>query len=707
MPPNNSARSQPSVDAILAFSPYTPQLLFGRSYPAPIFLAQHLTSAGYRTEVIDFNREALRLLLGESLLLEHIRRFRERVEECKREVGQSGVKLPAYVEAVHDLSLLRFVRRNLATLRTPRNLASLRLGELSYSYLLHPIARHVLLSQLFSSTAPTPETLDQYLASPEAMAFGKLFRKCVLARIVRTRPRLVGFSVPFGHMLAPSLLLAQIIKRSDAGIHICFGGAYVGLLNDNFLAHVFATNAVDSVIRFEGEEPLSALLKALTRGESHGAIPNLVTPRQEGALPQPFSVSRPGRAPIRSARLSARLLGDKQHQADVPILHSVGCYWGKCAFCDYPNLTDRARYRFRPTTDVVDDMEYYAARGRRKFYLISSAIAPVHGREIAEKILQRQLDVSWWTFMRVDRNFDLQTLRAMKQSGFVCTQIGMETANDRLLKFINKGYNVATLRRFLDNVRGVGLPVGFLSVIVDIPSTTYQEALEVWEFCREYADVAENFAWTSFQLTQTSPMGAHPERWGIITDGGLLEQGGVGERAGALRFSHPATMSASEFDEILARYAALARERHPENVCAEETAIQQARGPADLANLSFSFLKRQAYITAPAPFDATGKFVERSTNHYLFQMRENFRDPRHWVLITDGVKLLLKHFAGRTRTFSQMRRSLRKMGVGNDVDEVIMEFLKACATYHLIEQDPSDPSCHQSGSTRTHARGTA
>ena len=693
------ARSKQSVDAILAFSPYTPQLLFGRCYPAPLFLAQHVTAAGYKAEVVDFNREALRLLLRESVLLEHTRRCRERVEECAREVRRSGVKLPAYVEAVHDLSLLRFVRRNLAALRTPRNLAALRFGDLSYSYLLLPIARNVLLSHLFLSTAPTPKTLDQYLASAEAVAFEKLFRECILSRIVRRRPRLVGFSVPFGHMLAPSLALARIIKRSDADIHICLGGAYMGLLDEEFLAHVFATNAVDSVVRFEGEGPLSALLDALTRRESYGAIPNLITPGQGGAGPQGLTIRGSARTPVRYARLSGHLLGDKQDQADVPIMHSVGCYWSKCSFCDYPNLADGAKYRFRPATDVVDDMEYYAARGRRRFYLISSAIAPVHGREIAEKILQRKLDVSWSTFMRVDRNFDLQTLRAMKLSGFVCPQIGMETANDRLLTFIHKGYDVATLRRFLDNVRSVGLPVGVLSVIVDIPSTTYQEALEVWEFCREYVDVAENIVSTSFQLTQTSPMGVHPERWGIITESERLEQGGVGERAGALRFSHPATMTASEFDDVLTRYRALSRERHSENVGQDDVlqVIQQARGPADLDNMRFSFLKRQAYITARAQFDASGRFVARSTNHYLFQLREQFLDPRHWVLISNGVERLLKHFAGQVRTFSQLRRSARRMVVGSDVDEVTVEFLKACATYHLFEQDPSGPSYGEKG----------
>jgi hypothetical protein len=681
------------VDAILAFSPYTPQLLFGRCYPAPLFLAQHLTAAGYKAAVVDFNREALGLLLRDSVVREHTKRCRQRVEECAHDARRSGGKLPAYVEAVHDLSLLRFVRRNLAALRTPRNLAALRFGDLSYSYLLHPIARNVLLWHQFKSTAPTPKTLDQYLASAEARAFEMLFRECILTRIVRRRPRLVGFSVPFGHMLGPSLVLARIIKQSDSDIHVCLGGAFIGLLNEEFLAHVFGTNAVDSVVRFEGEEPLSALLEALTRRESYGAIPNLVTPGQGGALPQVLSTRRPGRAPVHSARLSGSLLGDQRHQADIPIMHSLGCYWGKCSFCDYPNLAEGARYRFRPASDVVDDMEYYAARGRRRFYLISSAIAPVHGREIAEKILQRKLDVSWWTFLRVDRNFDLETLRAMKRSGFLCTQIGMETANDRLLKFINKGYDVATLRRFLDDVRSVGLPVGFLSVIVDIPSTTYQEALEVWEFCREYADVAENIMYTSFQLTQTSPMGVHPERWGIMTEGELLEQDDSGQRAGALRFSHPATMTASEFEDILARYAALSRERHPENLCQDDAlqAIQQARGPADIANLRFSFLKRQAYMTAWAHFDASGRFMERPTNHYLFQLREPFRDTRHWGLITDGERLLLNRCAGRVRTFSQLRRSVRKMGVGNDVDEVALKFLKACATYHLLEQDASTP----------------
>ena len=126
-----------------------------------------------------------------------------------------------------------------------------------------------------------------------------------------------------------------------------------------------------------------------------------------------------------------------------------------------------------------------------------------------------------------------------------------------------------------------------------------------------------------------------------------------------------------------------------------------------MANLRFSFLKRQAYMTTGTQFDASGRFVERPTNHYLFQLREQFLDPRHWVLITDGVKLLLNHFAGRVRTFSQLRRSVRKMGVGNDVDEVALKFLKACATYHLLEVDASGPSCHSSGGTTARARGTA
>jgi hypothetical protein len=218
--------------------------------------------------------------------------------------------------------------------------------------------------------------------------------------------------------------------------------------------------------------------------------------------------------------------------------------------------------------------------GIRQFSVITEAIAPAFARKISKLILQRGLQVKWHSFAMVDRRFTPDVFETMVRAGCEYLVIGAETMINRVLHFINKAATKEDNIRFLLDARAAGLELE-VSLIPNLPSTTYQEAMDSLAAFRELQQCfyVSQFP---FEATRASRIGHEPERFGLrsVDSGSTTGQGQFA--LNHLEVSDPA-MTADEREQVYAEYRAFAAQANtrstmdPPPVVLREDTIENVR----------------------------------------------------------------------------------------------------------------------------------
>jgi hypothetical protein len=91
----------------------------------------------------------------------------------------------------------------------------------------------------------------------------------------------------------------------------------------------------------------------------------------------------------------------------------------------------------------------------------------------------------------------------------------METTVTRVLKLVHKSADREENLRFLKDAKAAGLNLR-VNLIPDLPSATYEEALESLEDIRSHADCVTNVAVFPFEPTRSSNVGRNPGRFGLL-----------------------------------------------------------------------------------------------------------------------------------------------------------------------------------------------
>jgi hypothetical protein len=482
-----------TLDAVLVFPP--PMDRVDRVYPAPHFLSHFLNARGFNTKTADLNLAAL-LSLAQSAPL----------------------------------------RKKGPRIESTRDLMEMEISGIRFTRIFRDIYKR-MFSCLYETGEFSCDTILGLSSSPEMERMADLVHPAMMRDIVSSRPLLVGFSIPFSQQLAPAVALAGRLKALMGRVHICFGGPVVTLAPESVLNDMKLKLPVDSFVRYQGELPLEGLLETL--GARRSQATRHLNPDEI------YDFNRFGKTALAQMPKTAR----------IPIRQSAGCYWRKCTFCDYVNLHRDKSYRPRPVDRIISDILYYTRLGFRNFRMLSEAIPPAPALKIAKAILKEVPKISWHAFIRVDKGFTPDIFKYLRQSGFTCT-VGMESASNRVLKILNKGYDQETIVSFVDHMKAAGFGGNHLNVMVGVPRETRKDALKTLVFCSQCKAVFKWFKPSRFTLTVTSQMGQYPEKFGIrLCDQSLPHKvGRSGGRLTSLGFDDPEGMGEDEISALFMAY---------------------------------------------------------------------------------------------------------------------------------------------------------
>ncbi|MBC7643006.1 MAG: radical SAM protein, partial [Flavobacterium sp.] len=108
----------------------------------------------------------------------------------------------------------------------------------------------------------------------------------------------------------------------------------------------------------------------------------------------------------------------------------------------------------------------------------------------------------------------------LKEAGCIAVSGGLEVASDRLLKLIDKGVTVEQVAQVTRNFTEAGIMV-HAYLMYGYPTQTVQETVDSLEMVRQMFEIGilQSGFWHQFAMTAHSPVGMHPEKFGVIPIG--------------------------------------------------------------------------------------------------------------------------------------------------------------------------------------------
>ncbi|MBP7568686.1 MAG: radical SAM protein, partial [Acidobacteria bacterium] len=347
--------------------------------------------------------------------------------------------------------------------------------------------------------------------------------------IRRHRPDLVGLTIPFPGAVYGAFRIARAIRRRTPRTRIAIGGGFVST-ELRALSDPGVFDFAHFVILDDGEAPLLALVEHLEGRRPAGRLIRTFA-RKRGRVvfhdaAEPDVPRRDKPAPVYAGLKLDRYLSMSETLNPMHRLWSErrwnklmlahGCYWRQCAFCD-TTLDYIRRFDPAPAGKLADDIESIIRRtGSRDFHFTDEAAPPALLRALADELLRRRLRIRWWCNIRFEEHFTPALARRLADSGCIAVSGGLETASDRLLKFMNKGVTLAQAGRAMKAFSDAGIMV-HAYLMYGFPTQTERETVAALDTVRRLfrEGCLHSAYWHRFALTAHSPIARTPAAYGI------------------------------------------------------------------------------------------------------------------------------------------------------------------------------------------------
>ena len=283
---------------------------------------------------------------------------------------------------------------------------------------------------------------------PEKNLFFPYFENRLSAVMENDRPGLVGFSLNFLSQALCTFAMIGALRRFDPTVRIILGG---GLIT--------------SWMRRPGwRNPFEGIIDELVAGEGEGALLSMLDVESVAAstlsdfgkfLPLPYF--SPGFI--------------------LPYSASSGCYWRRCAFC--PERAEANPYRPIPPPLALSQLKSLICSLRPVLvHFTDNALSPA----LLEALCREPCAAPWYGFVRITQHLaDPDFCKALKRSGCVMLQIGLESGSQKVLDGFCKGIDLKIAQKVLENLKHAGI-AAYVYLLFGTPWETELDAAKTLDF---------------------------------------------------------------------------------------------------------------------------------------------------------------------------------------------------------------------------------
>lgn len=296
---------------------------------------------------------------------------------------------------------------------------------------------------------------------------------------------LVGISTTYYKHYIPVLEIIKFVRKYSPQARIVVGGPLVynqvsvqdsQETLDAFFEILGADIYVNSL---QGEATLVNLIHALKNNKSLDQVNNLYY--------------RDGQKFVRTPtlreenKLSENLVDWSLFAHDEPVYvnvrTSISCPF-KCAFCGFTHRAGKYQ-RLRPehVIEELDSLDTIRSVKTVNFTDDTFNLPPSAFKRLLRMMVQRNYRFKWVSFFRCD-NVDDEMAQLMKESGCLGVFLGIESANNQVLKNMNKMVTVETYYKKVALLKKYDLLV-YGSFIIGFPGETDRTAADSIKFIEE------------------------------------------------------------------------------------------------------------------------------------------------------------------------------------------------------------------------------
>ncbi len=392
-------------------------------------LAGALKQHGVEYNIIDANLEGLLSVCQNSLVVRDTwtRRAVSRVERNLEALMQPAAyqNLDRYKQAVLELNRVLTMQDRYGS--TEVSLANYQDQNLS------PVKSNDLI---------------RALESPEKNPFFPYFEKRLSVFLENDRPGLAGFSLNFLSQALCTFAMIGVLRRLDPTVCIILGGGLItSWMRQPGWRNPFE-GIIDELVAGEGEEALLSMLGI--EGTAGSSLSDF-------ARFSPLPYFSPGFI--------------------LPYSASSGCYWRRCAFC--PERAEANPYRPIKPAHVLSQLKTLICSLRPVLvHFTDNALSPA----LLKALCRESCAAPWYGFVRITQHLaDPEFCRALKRSGCVMLQIGLESGSQKVLDGFCKGIDLKIAQKVLDNLKHAGI-AAYVYLLFGTPWETESDAAKTLDF---------------------------------------------------------------------------------------------------------------------------------------------------------------------------------------------------------------------------------
>ena len=542
-------------------------------YLSTAYLCAYLREKNWDVTQRDFNIESYDHFLSPTLLENILSKIEGRLTALKEkksfsfkekslmDVLATSVKFaPTIISGVNDAKqVMRTPERffDFSTYKQADMVIKSALKLVSDAY-----SPSILTLSTFESGTRAEESTQrstEFARNNDINPFIDLYEKVLLPSESWEDYNLVGISIVGISQILPGLTLARLLKGKYPHLHITLGGPIFSVNSKQLMGHPeFFQEFCDSIVTFEGEEPLHRLLTTLKNGSTLKDVPNLLF-HKEGKVE-----SNEERVELRFEEMPPPTFDGLpldlylSPYPILPVLQSRGCYWGKCTFCTHSFIYGH-RYGKQRTEQMVNELESLGKKYKTKYFTFSDeAVSPHSLNDVSEEIIKRDVDIKSLALLKFEKVMDQELFEKMKQAGFIFLMYGLESANDRVLSLIDKGTDQKTEREVLEKSHRAGI-WNHSFMFFGFPTETRDEAQDTINFLEKNLHSIHSFGPGVFLLNRDSSCYQYPEKFSITK----ITQNPESNIAMNLDFEASSGMSREEAVEMNNRCISMAEEKFP------------------------------------------------------------------------------------------------------------------------------------------------
>lgn len=264
--------------------------------------------------------------------------------------------------------------------------------------------------------------------------------------------------------------------KALADTKIVIGGVAATLYMQELLQY----NSIDYIIPYEGEDAFLNLAQAISCNRDTSIIRGVVTRDKKWDVEKEVNF----RENIDTFPIPRREMFQWDKYRQWSIITSRGCPFN-CKFCTVPSFW-RHTYRQRSPQKIFNEIKLLVDKFHvEKIFILDDSFTVSKNRtmELLNMILESNIKIEWACLTRADL-LDDDLLKLMKNTGCTTISLGVESANQDTLDFLNKSIKLVAIENAIKLIKKNGIRVR-CSFIFGFPNETEQHLKNNIDFIKK------------------------------------------------------------------------------------------------------------------------------------------------------------------------------------------------------------------------------